>query len=903
MGVVEFLTHSVGKLAYIDVAIIAVYMLFCLYMGCRSAGGIKNIKDYTLGSGSISTGALVATIYATHLGAGATIGTIERVSVIGAIYAVTLLLSPMGWLLAYIVFGRNISQFKGCITLADVMEHLYGKVGRVMTLFASLMDDIATLAAQAIALGYLLHYFLDISVGEGMLIGMGTIIFYSTLGGIRAVVMTDVLQFSIFYVLFPVLCGLLLCKLGGWEAVSKMIPVDKWSIRFDSSDKLYIFWGSVLYVIRPQHGAPFIQRFLMSMKRSQLKLSLIIVAFIDLTVILTICVFGLILSTGIEGSVTSATVIWHMINEELLFVLKGITIIGIVAIIMSTADSYLNISGALIAHNIFRHYFPKMRDKNELIIARVATLITGILAISLALYGKSVLQMVWVATNFYCPIVTIPLFAGFLKFRTNAKSFIGGLCLAFVGTLMGAKIQGSIDVLSLAFGLLGSATGLFGMHYLQKATGTLNNVAAKAVIEEEFVEEKKFDYKKVAPWIITFIGNCLYRLKYLRLRYIVAHSKLGVKKCYPRYYEFAIAGIIFSIYPLVFPKLIYGMAPKAAEIAGLMTMPWLMDMVMRIGTALGCIGLALQEKWKKENSKKYLPVYFHFMIMCTFSVLGTYSCLVFPKNQSFVVPSILAIFVMGLLVDRVTFTIISLVGFMLGNLFYLWFAWVGEYTVVYGDVIDIELLYLFLALVTAWLLHFIKDRQSKLEIDAWHKIAITDKLTGLYNRHYFDIRLETTLEQAKSRERALSMMALDIDHFKSINDNHGHLCGDNILQKVGEHILNNVRPGDICARVGGEEFIILMPETGLKEAETLAERLRLEIEAMAFTIPFSPDRAKCTISIGLSQALKEDTADTFKNRADKALYKAKTSGRNRIISIAESIEIIPANANTSEAVS
>lgn len=883
MTSVEFLTQTFGKLAYIDIAIIAVYMLLCLYVGYKSVGKIKTIKDFTLGSGSISTATLVATIYATHLGAGATIGSIERVSAIGLLFAITLFLKPISWWLSYITFGHNIQQFKGCITLVDVMEQLYGKLGRVMTLVGSLMDNIATLAAQAIALGYLLHYFLDIPIVTGLFIGMGTIIFYSTLGGVRAVVITDVLQFGIFYVVLPALCGLLLYETGGWEVVSNMIPAEKWNLSIDSTEKSYMFWGCVVYAIIPFQGAPFVQRFLMSMNRLQLKRSLTIIAFIDLTVVFAICIFGFILSTGIQGTVTSATVIWHMVNEELIFILKGLTIVGVIAIIMSTADSYLNVSGALIARNIYKNLFPHISDNIELITARVASIGVGILAVALALYGKGILHVIWIGISFFM-VISAPLAIGALKFRTNSRSFLVSVIISLLGIFWGRYIQGSFDVLSTIFSLIGSTIGLFGMHYLQKVTGTLHNVAPPAIVEE-VIEDTAFSYKKIFLGIRVFIKKCLFGLKYLKLKHIVSYSKLKVRKYHPRYYEFAIVGVIFSIYPLAFPNLIYGMSPKVAENSGLMTLTWLMDMVIRIATALGCIGLALQEKWKEENRKKYLPVYFHLVVMCTLSVLGTYSCLAFPKNYAFVVPGILAIFFLALLVDRLTFTIISLAGFILGNLFYLFFALVGEQPIIYGNIIGIELLYLFLALITAWLLHFVKDRQAQLEIDTWHKLAITDKLTNLYNRHYFDMRLESTLEQAKSRDRALSMMIIDIDHFKRINDNYGHMTGDHVIQSIAEYMLKSIRPGDICARIGGEEFVILMPETNLKKGEALAERLRLDIALLPFDVLFSSLTIRCTISIGLTQGLKDDTISSFKDRADRALYKAKTQGRNQFVSL------------------
>jgi len=109
-------------------------------------------------------------------------------------------------------------------------------------------------------------------------------------------------------------------------------------------------------------------------------------------------------------------------------------------------------------------------------------------------------------------------------------------------------------------------------------------------------------------------------------------------------------------------------------------------------------------------------------------------------------------------------------------------------------------------------------------------ISTTDKLTGTYTRKFFENAIETQLKKASREKSQMSIIMIDIDKFKSINDNYGHQKGDEILSKVGNILLKNIRPTDICCRYGGEEFVIILPDTGPSEAEALAERLRSTVE-------------------------------------------------------------------------
>ncbi len=165
--------------------------------------------------------------------------------------------------------------------------------------------------------------------------------------------------------------------------------------------------------------------------------------------------------------------------------------------------------------------------------------------------------------------------------------------------------------------------------------------------------------------------------------------------------------------------------------------------------------------------------------------------------------------------------------------------------------------------------------------------AITDGLTGLHNRRYMESHLQTLAEQAAMRSKPLALMILDIDFFKSINDNYGHDCGDDVLREFAVRIRKSIRGIDLACRYGGEEFVIVMPETDMHVASMVAERLRRSIAGEPFSIDRGNKRIEVTISIGLATLEKkgEPIADVLK-RADVALYRAKHDGRNRVVAAA-----------------
>lgn len=161
------------------------------------------------------------------------------------------------------------------------------------------------------------------------------------------------------------------------------------------------------------------------------------------------------------------------------------------------------------------------------------------------------------------------------------------------------------------------------------------------------------------------------------------------------------------------------------------------------------------------------------------------------------------------------------------------------------------------------------------------KMAYTDPLTQAKNRSSFNDTVAREMSLAARNAKNLSLIFLDIDHFKAINDTHGHDCGDVALASVAKWVKESLRDSDVIFRYGGEEFVILLSDTDIHGAELLAERIRHSIER--HTLAYGMKTINITASLGVSSLRADDTAEAFVKRADKAMYTAKSNGRNQVV--------------------
>jgi diguanylate cyclase (GGDEF)-like protein len=174
-----------------------------------------------------------------------------------------------------------------------------------------------------------------------------------------------------------------------------------------------------------------------------------------------------------------------------------------------------------------------------------------------------------------------------------------------------------------------------------------------------------------------------------------------------------------------------------------------------------------------------------------------------------------------------------------------------------------------------------KEKNNKLQIE-----AITDKLTNLYNRRYFEETVTYKIVELDKKKSTISMLIIDIDHFKNVNDTYGHNIGDSVLAKAAMIIKQCLRNEDILVRWGGEEFVVILPFTNVQEGTVIAEKIRTSMESHIFKYV-----NKITVSIGVAEKIAEESFEDWFKMVDKAMYKAKESGRNRVC--VSNLNVIP----------
>lgn len=189
-----------------------------------------------------------------------------------------------------------------------------------------------------------------------------------------------------------------------------------------------------------------------------------------------------------------------------------------------------------------------------------------------------------------------------------------------------------------------------------------------------------------------------------------------------------------------------------------------------------------------------------------------------------------------------------------------------------------------LCILSSRLRHADRSIVERLQTEeACRQYGNVDALTGLRSRHWLDTMLSRQMKRSVRSTRPLSMIMTDIDHFKAFNDRFGHLVGDRAIHAVAQVLQDNLRPSEMAARYGGDEFVIILPDVSLKEALGASERLRRTVEAL----PWEPEPgtpAQLTISLGIAEMQAEQSAADFLAAVDTALYRAKSGGRNRVSS-------------------
>jgi len=486
---------------------------------------VKTIKDYALGGRNFSTAALVATIVATWASGSGFFIDITNTYSDGLYYLLAALCMGIQLLIMAFVLVPRMGEFLGSTSVAEAMGDLYGQNVRIATAIAGAIGSMGLIAVQFSAFGNIVGYFSGVRSDVTIIVAGIVVTMYSAMGGIRAVTTTDILQIFTFCFAVP-LIGIIIWNQLYFTDFS--ITTALQSPKFNLQHVLNIgnpeFWQMLplmFYFTVPTMLPSSFQRISMGSSIAQVKKASIIAAIMFVVIILATAWIPFLIF-NVNPGMESSQVLGFIIDNYTYTGLKGLLIIGVLAMAMSTADSNMNISSVLFSHDICSQI--KLRVNKELILAKVFSFLLGIGGIMLALTSKDLLSIVLSANSYYMPVVTVPLVFTILGFRSTKLSVLIAMSAGF-GTVILWKIF-AIETDPIIFGMLANVIFLFGSHYLLRQPGGWVGVKDKKYSDETNVKKtgnktkffkklKEFNFfdfcKKYSPSNdLTYMGFGIY---------------------------------------------------------------------------------------------------------------------------------------------------------------------------------------------------------------------------------------------------------------------------------------------------------------------------------------------------------------------------------------------------------
>lgn len=456
----------------LDVVIFIVFLTANLIFGLLSSRGISNIKEYAIGDRNFSTATIAATIVATWISGEFFFSSMSETYSQGLIFIVASLGDIICILLVGWFFAPRMGEFLGKLSIAEAMGDLFGKNIQMVTAICGFVGVGGIIAVQLKIAGLIFEYAFDIDPIYGVIISGIILTLYSSLGGIKSVTFTDVIQFFTFGTVIPVIAYFLLANVGDVQKVTEYIatnPSFDYKKVFDpASPKLFYHLSLLVCFAIPAFNPAIFQRISMAKSTQQSTKSFMIAAIICL-ILLAFISWISVLMLAIDPNIASDDVVKHMILKYSSVGLKGLILSGVMAMIMSTADSYINSAAVLIVHDFFKPLKMKF-IKNELLSARLVSVILGIFSILLSLREGSVLNLITFAFALYMPIISPPFIMAILGFRSSEKSVLFGMAGGLITVLIWHYYE--IKCLdSVAPAMLMNLLLLVGSHYLLKQPG------------------------------------------------------------------------------------------------------------------------------------------------------------------------------------------------------------------------------------------------------------------------------------------------------------------------------------------------------------------------------------------------------------------------------------------------
>lgn len=457
----------------LDSIIFLAFLVINITVGLYSARGIKTIREYAVGDGNFSAMVIAATLVATWV-SGSDFFTYLSESYDNGLYFIWAALGDAVWILIIgFIFAPRLGEFIGKLSIADAMGDLYGNKVRIITAVAGCVGAGGFIAAQLKVSGMLIEYGFGIPSLYGVVIAAVIVGIYTSFGGIKSVTFTDVIQLFTFGTLIPTLAFFIFGSLDSFDVVTNtLINNEMFDYKkvFDfSQPKAFSYLLLFIFLSVPDFGPAIFQRISMAKNTLQVRQSFIIAGMACLFITLTMSFTGVLVLSAQPG-IDPSKIVQHILTQYSYIGLKGLTLAGLMAMVMSTADSFINSTSVLVVNDICKPLGIKL-TKNDLTSTRISACIITTLALFIAFTGDNLLELIISTQSIFMPIVSVPFMLAAFGFRTSTKSVLISMCAGF-STVIILKVLLQYDPVATALiAILANLVFLLGSHYLLNQPG------------------------------------------------------------------------------------------------------------------------------------------------------------------------------------------------------------------------------------------------------------------------------------------------------------------------------------------------------------------------------------------------------------------------------------------------
>lgn len=457
----------------IDIAIFVAFLAINLGLGLFYSRNIKNISEYAVGHRNFSTATIVATIVATWLfGSSIALNLYESYQN-GLYFIIPGVADGFSFFVVAYFYAPRMREFLGNLSVAEAMGNIYGKKVRMVTGISAIIPAIGNIALQFSILILILTEFLGIPSAYAIIGSSFIVITYSTFGGIKAVTFTDVIQFFTFGVVIPMLAFIIWRSVDNSQAVVEILnhhPNFNIKEFFDIQnprflDTLVLF----LFFLIPGLDPAIFQRIAIAKNTFQVSKSFYISGIIIICCYLTLDFTGLLLIADNAQGFDQSNVVGYVLNNYMSIGFKGIFIIGLTAMLMSTADSYINCAAVIFSNDLCRSIGIELNEKRTLLLARFSAFLIGVCGLTLSLYATNILSIILSTYCFYMPIVSVPLLLAIFGFRSSSRAVLIGMAAGFITVILFKQTDIELD--SIIPGMIANIVVFISSHYILREPG------------------------------------------------------------------------------------------------------------------------------------------------------------------------------------------------------------------------------------------------------------------------------------------------------------------------------------------------------------------------------------------------------------------------------------------------